>query len=300
MLVYKYLDINGAEQTMKNKSVLLKCPTEYKDMLDSKFFIDENEDKKAFDLFVNYLLFQELRSGKLKASTAYTKILKNNVKSVETVIKATGIFKKQPDLMMAYSLALKLLKKKDIEIRNQFKITMRNALNEMREATLLSCFGASFDNFYLWSEYAEGHKGICMEYEVNGDEYRKVEYKKELPAFQLTKVLEIYFGHQICNKEIDTTNKSFWFALNPIFTKSIDYQEENEIRCVFSKNKVLNEIHQYNGLTLLKMPLPTRIFIGYQTSDKLEKEIRNAYPSVCIEKIKILNIKKRKLAIYRG
>ncbi len=296
MLVYKYLDINGVKNTVENKSVVLKCPTEYKDYFDSMFFIDEKENKKAFDLFINYLLFEDLRLGKLKASTNYTKILKKNAMIAETNIRKTRVFKKQPDLIMAYILALKLLNKKDKDIRNEFNKTMQDTLNKIRETALISCFGSSFDNYYLWSEYAEGHKGICMEYEVDGNEYRKVEYAKEKPSFQLTKVLEIYFGHKVCNKEIDTNDKSFWFALDPIFTKLDIYENEKEIRCVFSKNKKGKNIYEQNGLTLLKMPSPKRIFIGVNTSRELEKLVIDAYPSAHIEKMKISNIKKAKLS----
>ena len=299
MLVYKYLDIKGTKKTIDNKSVLLKCPTEYKDLLDSKFWMDEKEKKNAYDLYVNYLLFEELRTGRIKASTSLTKVLRRNAMSAVAEVKKNQIFKKQFDLAAIYALSLKFLKKKDIELRNQFYATIENVLIKIRDSTLTSCFGSSFDSFYLWSEYAEGHKGVCMEYDVNYDEYRKVVYKKELPVFQLTKVLEIYFGHQICNKEIDTSNKAFWFALDPIFTKSIKYANEEEIRCVFSNNKRHKDIREEDDCILLKMPAPNRIFIGSQTSDDLERAVRDAYPEVTIEKMQLSSIKKSKVSLLK-
>ena len=295
MLVYKYLDVDGAEKTIENKSVLLKCPTEYRDLFDSNFYLDDKERKKAFDLYVNYLIFEGLRSGTLKASTGYTKLLKKNALLMELIIKKTSTFKKQLDLSVAYVLALKLLNKKDKDIRVQFNLVVDGILTKIREAILISCFGSSYDSSYLWSEYAEGHKGICMEYDVDGDEYRKVQYKKEIPVFQFTKALEIYFGHQICNKEIDTNNKAFWFALDPIFTKLEKYKNEEEIRCVFSNKKRRKNIRELDGLMLLEMPLPKRIFIGCRTSDDLERIIRSAYPRVNVEKMKVFDSKKGKL-----
>ena len=299
MLVYKYLDINGVKETINNKSVLLKSPSKYKDFFDSTFFIDEGESKKAFDLYINYLLFEGLRSGEIKANTYLTKRLKKNTMIIEPLIRKSCTYNKQLDLAIAYILTLKLLKKKDAEVRRTFKETMQSTLNKIKESTLVSCFGSRPDSSYLWSEYAEGHQGVCMEYEVEGDEYRKVDYKKELPVFQLTRALEIYFGHQICNKEIDTNDKSFWFALDPIFTKLDKYKNEEEIRCVFSNNKRHKDIYESGEHILLKMSLPKRIFIGCKTSAELEKDLRNAYPDVCFEKMKITNIKKGELSSFK-
>lgn len=50
------------------------------------------------------------------------------------------------------------------------------------------CFGTDAGNLLMWSHYADGHKGICIEFNTNnnviGTAYR-VEYSNEYPVWRL-------------------------------------------------------------------------------------------------------------------
>lgn len=55
----------------------------------------------------------------------------------------------------------------------------------------ICCFSKSYSNYLLWSYYAQGHSGVCIEYEVNelpeNISKRCVKYRKIIPAFDSTK-----------------------------------------------------------------------------------------------------------------
>ena len=303
MIIYKYIDIEGAKKMAENKSVVLKCPTEYNDPFDSVFKVDEKEREKAFKLFLNYQLYKEfyslffLQNKKPDKNKFYGNVLKENIRQISIAVKKTSIYKVQPDLVMYYALASKILKKNDRDLKSQFIKMIDGVLDTMRERVILSCFGSTYDSVLMWSHYAEKHNGICVEYEVDSPEYRRVSYKKEIPIFQLTKVLEIIFGHEIAGKEVDTNDSSFWFALDPIVTKLEKWEYEGEVRLMFSKNKKDPRIKNSGSITLYLMPEPKRIFMGCKSSTELEATIRNAFPKTEVVRMEMSNDNKGKVAI---
>lgn len=149
----------------------------------------------------------------------------------------------------------------------------------------------------MWSHYAEKHKGICVEYEVDNAEYRTVSYKEEIPVFQLTKVLEIIFGHEISGKEVDADDPSFSFALDPIVTKLEKWVYEGEVRIIFSKNKEDPRICNSGSLKLFLMPEPKRIFMGCKSSSELEETVRKAFPKTSVVRMKMSSDNKGKIVI---
>lgn len=147
MIIYKYIDIDGAKKMAENKSVVLKCPTEYNDPFDSVFKVDEKEREKAFKLFLNYQLFKEFYSSffrqnkKPDKNRFYGKVLKENVKQISIDVKRTGIYKSQPDLDMYYAVASKILNKNNKDLKSQFNKMIDGVLDTIRETVMLSCFG---------------------------------------------------------------------------------------------------------------------------------------------------------------
>ena len=93
MKIYKYLSKNGAIESLKTSSALLKCPIEYNDPFDCLFYVDTKEKKKAFKLFVNYYLFKEMyklfyieKKEPVKYK-AYAKILKANIGQIAKALE---------------------------------------------------------------------------------------------------------------------------------------------------------------------------------------------------------------------
>ncbi len=55
----------------------------------------------------------------------------------------------------------------------------------------ICCFSKSYSNYLLWSYYAQGHTGVCLEYEVyelpQNIIKRCIKYRKSIPTFDNTK-----------------------------------------------------------------------------------------------------------------
>lgn len=55
----------------------------------------------------------------------------------------------------------------------------------------ICCFSKTYSNYLLWSYYAQGHSGVCIEYEVNKLPQnvikRCVKYRKSIPTFDREK-----------------------------------------------------------------------------------------------------------------
>jgi hypothetical protein len=53
-------------------------------------------------------------------------------------------------------------------------------LQDEKKFFTVSCFSGKVDNFLMWSHYANGHRGYCVEYQVsNKNEFYKMEYSPE-------------------------------------------------------------------------------------------------------------------------
>lgn len=69
------------------------------------------------------------------------------------------------------------------EVTNKNIEENRNSIREFGVA----CFSEDFDNILIWSHYADGHKGVCLEFDANyfpfnhGDKLQRIVYKDTYP-----------------------------------------------------------------------------------------------------------------------
>jgi hypothetical protein len=116
-----------------------------------------------------------------------------------------------------------------------------------------------FDNYLIWSHYANSHKGFCVEFDtrllvesVKGH-YQQVNYSKEIPYFSIMDLL---------NQEIIT---------KLIYTKSVDWIYEDEYR--------ITAIHRPNTPVNFNPKALTAIYFGYKMMMEQKIEI--------IDKVKV-------------
>ena len=294
MKIYKYLSKDGAIESLKTNSVLLKCPVDYNDPFDCLFYVDRKEKKRACKLFINYYTFKEMHKffyieKKEPANyKTYVKILKANIGQIAKVLERTKRYTYQADIGMYQKLASMVAKTNFNEMREQFDEMLESVLNQIRETALVSCFGLDNKSVLMWSHYGEKHEGACFEYEVpDNDVYKKIKYNKNLPVFKLVKLMEVILGHDFVNEKIDANNDLYSFALEPLLTKSRDWKYEKEVRCVFSKNEANERIFIEDDKILLKMPTPTKIYLGCKVSESFADEIKKYSNNIPIEYMKI-------------
>ena len=294
MKIYKYLSKNGAIESLKTSSVLLKCPVDYNDPFDCLFYIDKKEKRKAYKLFINYYLFKEMyklfyveKKEPFKYKT-YAKVLKANIGQIAKTLERTKRYTYQPDIGMYQKLASMMVKTNLDEMQEKFDEMIDNVLPKVREAALVTCFGLDNKSVLMWSHYGEKHEGACFEYEVpDNDAYKEIKYNKRLPIFKLAKLMEVILGHDFVNEKVDTNNDLYSFALEPLLTKSNDWKYEKEVRCVFSKNESDERIFTKDDKILLRMPKPTKIYLGCKVTESYANEIKKYSGDIPVEYMKI-------------
>ena len=281
MILYKYLNIEGSKATAENKCVRLRKPSEYNDAFDSVFYLSKRERKKAFRLFTNYFTFKETyklaisKDFKPNKNVLYWNVLKSDILAQARDIKETKMYKPHLYITTYRMWGNRVLRKNDSEIKKQFDEMLSKVTNQIRESALISCFSTKNDSILMWAHYAQNNQGACFEFDVSSDEYIKVDYSKKKKVFKLTKLLKHYFGHDFCGEEIDTTDKKYLFALQPVLTKSLDWAYEHEYRCAFSTSSSDKRIKPHGEMILLQMDKLKKVYIGCKAKPEFEREIRN-------------------------
>lgn len=175
----------------------------------------------------------------------------------------------------------------------------------------VACFSENSTNFLMWSHYASGHTGICLEFEVNNDqkannsdiynfpiisnrpyegkilEYsekiKKVKYSASaLTTLKFYDYLPIFYNQG----DVDLMNlsKSYWHqyanGVENIFLEKLSpWSDENEWRIVhvsFQKTLPEERILKFNSKAL------TGIYFGSKTSDMTQYRVHKAIEgSIC-------------------
>ena len=297
--IYKYLDEKGALATIENNSVILKTPLEYNDPFDCIASTSKEEINKAFDLFVNYKLFEYLYEKFIKQNKKATrnkllaKIDIANISNEALSISENRIYKKQLYLEPLTALSYVYLNKKKSELRVEFKNEMHKAFEKVRSEVVVSCFGSSNDSILMWSHYSNMHRGACLEFEIDDNDFKRIAYKSEIPNFQLYKAFEVILAHEFLGKEVDNANEKYCFITEPLLTKSIDWKYEQEIRCIYSKKKrnpkiteMLDENDEKTKL-FLSMPTIKNIYIGCKAEKEFIQKIKRISGDIPVIRMKM-------------
>jgi hypothetical protein len=103
----------------------------------------------------------------------------------------------------------------DATIKEMYKAQTRNTLTELAEKFLdkrgVSCFTESNDNLLMWSHYADGGRGMCLEFskvENLFEKAKKVTYSDAIPKVSLGSLLVDEQYDQIV--DLYRTKSSHW------------------------------------------------------------------------------------------
>ncbi|WP_254276866.1 DUF2971 domain-containing protein [Halomonas sp. 3H] len=171
MLVYQFSTISEwLAQNIYNKVVFLNDPAKFNDPTESNFSLknmDEcdggNEFKEEFlksikgDLLESYNI-NEIEMSKLSGMTS-------------------GFFhnKSFKESFFVDKFADELLDGLNGEDINNF---CHRAVKEAQAAFRISSFSKNNSNPLMWGHYADGMRGVCIEYDIDDKDLNKVEYKE--------------------------------------------------------------------------------------------------------------------------
>lgn len=274
MKVFKYTSVDSAIKIVKSGSVLLNNPKDFNDPFDCEIQIDENNNKKTFDLVVNYYAFKavsDLIQGKGLKLTKSQKLLflfvGLELKLYKKVLGKTKTYEPQP----FFNAFINKVSKNNPTVRNAIEESKGKYSNELvdkvtsiKDKALVSCFSKRNDSVLMWSHYADSHHGVCIEFdEEKREEFSEVSYSKEKTHFDLYSVVSRILAYDYFKEDVDLSDKSFnKMIMAPFFTKSTDWSYEEEIRCVYSSSQLNDDVTSDMERYFLKMPKIKRIYIG--------------------------------------
>ena len=146
--------------------------------------------------------------------------------------------------------------------------SMNEWLNKINHLNRIACFTERNNNSCMWHFYANGHSGLCLEYEFT-DQWKKyvfpVYYVSVLPdmidfLYKTQNLISPDIGGRYCliQKLLDWRGEEEWrFIASPKHFIPIDDEFD------FTKNEGV----------LIEFFKPSRVFLGAQISEKQQKEV---------------------------
>jgi len=110
----------------------------------------------------------------------------------------------------------------------------------------VSCFSEENDNMLMWSHYADGHKGFCLEFDTNYDPFTKmfpVSYSENIPEIDANKIINNPDNYletikaNLLHKYIDWRYEKEWRVLHQEKTTSFCYKT-NALTGVYFGTKI--------------------------------------------------------------
>lgn len=190
--LFKFESINEYSlRNLKNAQIFFNCPSTFNDPFDSSIqetiFTLSNND--LVEIHNHYIDEGGIKSDKVDS------------------------FKDLPD-----------------NFRGQVERGMHQPLRDLESMYLnelgCSCFTEDNTEILMWSHYANGHKGICLEFNTSGEPFNKlfkVEYSNDFPSVSIVKLLTDVRGISLTEE-----------TLRPLLTKYTSWEYEKEWR-VFHK-----------------------------------------------------------------
>lgn len=81
----------------------------------------------------------------------------------------------------------------DSKLKNEVARVLRESIHQHVQGFGICCLAESVDNFLMWSHYADGHRGFCLEFDTSYFpfvESRPIEYADSFPPLSIEGLLE--------------------------------------------------------------------------------------------------------------
>ncbi len=277
--IYKYTSLKSAIKILESNAVALNNPQNYNDPFDSVIDFDDDDIEKAISIVVEYYLIQEflklLNNKNIKVGFLTKLIMKWDRFGINLYLKVSKRNKYYDSIPRAQTLtkfvvryAAQKGKNSFEELKEEFTNEIIQKVKDARNNALISCFSKRYDSILMWSHYGDKHKGICIEFDRPEKDFIDVKYSKKRCKFDLEDTTRRVLGYMLSNEEVDVNDKGLIRCISePFIVKSLDWQYEEEVRCILSPNS--EGVIVGDELSLYTMPTRiTKIYIGCKVDTK--------------------------------
>lgn len=293
MKIYKYLKFEDAVKTLNNSSVILNNPLTYNDPFDCVIAPTEKDEEECCKRIINYYVFKEFSKIILNKEIkipAYLLLVRWELKVFIRLMRKRPYYDKMTLFDWILKPALNRYIKDNKEFEKQinegkevFLNSIKEDIEEIRRTLLLSCFSKTYTSILMWSHYADKHEGVCVEFDVNSDDFKEVRYDKKRHQLDLKAITAIVLGHDFIGKKIDKENKFIIKSINNLLlTKSRDWRYESEVRIIHSSNEQNDNIFKMDDKYFLKMPEIKKIYVGCKIKSENLEYLKNNYQTIDI------------------
>ena len=164
------------------------------------------------------------------------------------------------------------------EINQKYVLNHSKYCKEFQELVGISCFTEDCSNILMWSHYSDGHKGICLAYDVSSFASLSKTYNITdgalFPVRYLNKSQDLidltkkYFTHNFNPLVKLTPQEEICFMWKTILTKACCWSYEREWRLVY---RLPNPPKESDRLLSLR---PSHIYLGAKIAEDDEAALR--------------------------
>lgn len=284
MLLYRYYPLTEyALENISKSQITLVSPREFNDPYDAFPFFNFEALKKDFEWVTPDAVRELLQNAK---NGCLTEIQKKRLGDEYDISYFCHQIASSPEIDEARldECASKAKYITEADIRALIRI--------FQTRVRIACFSERYDSMLMWGHYAQGHTGICVEYEMplfcslpmgsvlppnyapNGNDisllpvvYRAERYDYSLGIVNYYKNLSYLSSNlKLCEKKIDS-----WINFRISCFKSKEWEYEKEWRVIESVVDWANT-PRFHSIPFGKM---TRIFLGCRISELNKKIVRN-------------------------
>ena len=284
MKIYKYTSLNSAISILKSGGVALSNPKDFNDPNDCSFVQNKKDKEKIEKLIADYSVYKvinELVSLNKITLNKYNRTiltgLQKEIDAMKWILEKNPYFNRIPGFNLISKMVGTKTKEFDTLVakaKKELQDKIDEAVKNAKESALISCFSKRNNSILMWAHYANSHKGVCIEYERPGSiDFKNVKYKKRRPFIKMYKAVSHVIALDILQKkETDDEIASYLKeTLNPFFIKSTDWLYENEVRCLYSRAKLPDNISYDGKRYILNIGYPKAIYIGCKAAgDELD------------------------------
>ena len=139
----------------------------------------------------------------------------------------------------------------------------RSEWNDFRKKMLVCCFRESWNNFLMWSHYANSYNGICIEYNT----HELLCSKRTLLPVVYTDIL-IDAKDYLCKEDFYDNRPALFYkaGIYAVISKHSSWSYENEWRLV-----QVNDSISEGQLTTL--PLPNAVYFGHKVEEYIKNKV---------------------------
>lgn len=270
MKLYKYTKLEYALDIIDKERLYLSRPEDFNDPFDCVLSTDRKARRDAAELISNYTLFENVYNFVSKNINQITinkdEILRifehgNTLKVTLNLYPRYGLWTDMGEFAKNYKE--QHYKEFDDQCA-RYQYYINRVMESIRHNTLIYCFTINNNSLLMWSHYADSHKGVCIEFEVELTEKDLigVKYSDKKANFDIYTVASLILAHEFIKKPISTRDQEFnKIIMKPFYTKSKEWSYEQEIRYIFSE-KSPERVFVEKGNYYVKSPKIKSITFG--------------------------------------